>query len=94
MAHPSDAKQPQKINIWQLQQAKAHFSEVVVNAQNEGVQIITKNGVAVAVLLSKEEFDKLKQPKKSLLQFFKDAPCLNVELDVSRSKELLRDIEL
>ena len=39
-------------NIWQLQEAKAKFSQVVDDAGNMGHQIITKNGVPVAVLIS------------------------------------------
>ncbi len=39
-------------NCWQLQEAKAHFSEVVRRAQNSGPQHVTVHGREVAVILS------------------------------------------
>ena len=81
-------------NIWQIQEAKAKFSQVIENANIKGYQTITKQGEPVAVILSKIEFDKMTQPKKSLLNFFKSAPYPDVELDIERSKDLPREIEL
>lgn len=78
-----------KENIWQIPEAKAHFSEMISAAQHTGVQIIEENEKPVAVLLSKKDYDKLLRPEKSLLEFFKEAPCPEVDLDLERSKELL-----
>ena len=82
------------VNIWQLQEAKAQFSQVIKNAQQNGYQIITKQGEPVVVMLSKEEFDTLTQPKSSLLEFFMKAPYPEFELDIERQKDLPRDIDL
>ena len=81
-------------NVWQIQEAKAQFSRVVDNANVKGYQIITKQGEPVAVILSKKEFDKLTRPKTSLLNFFKAAPCQEIELDIERSKDLPREFDL
>ena len=81
-------------HVWQIQEAKAKFSQLVADATNKGYQTITKNGESIAIIMSKKEFDELSQPKMSLLKFFKEAPCPEVELDLQRSKDLPRDIDL
>lgn len=83
-----------KNNLWQIQQAKARFSELVNQAQKEGIQVITKNGEQVAVVLSKKEFDQLKRPQRTLLQIFKESPLPEIDLDLERQKDLPRDIDL
>ncbi len=79
---------------WQLQEAKNKFSQVVKEAQQSGPQIITVRGKETAVLLSAEDFHRLTDPKGSLLEFFQDSPLRGVELDLSRSQDTGRDIEL
>jgi prevent-host-death family protein len=78
---------------WQIQEAKARFS-CVVESTKRGYQMITKNSQPVAVMMSKKEFDRLTKPKKSLLDLFRDAPCQDVELPLSRLKDAPRDFEL
>ena len=60
----------------------------------KGYQIITKQGEPVAVILSKREFDKMTQSKTSFLDFFKAAPCQEIEVNIQRSKDLPRVIDL
>lgn len=87
--------QPRKEkNTWQIQEAKAKFSQVVEEATEKGYQVITKNGVPVVVILSKQEFDKMSTPKSSLLDFFRSAPCQDVDLEIQRSKDLPRELDL
>lgn len=81
-------------NVWQIQEAKAKFSQLVENANIKGYQTITKQGQPVAVILSKKDFDKITQSKTSLLSFFKAAPCQEVELNIERSKDLPRELDL
>jgi prevent-host-death family protein len=38
-------------NIWQLQEAKSKFSEVVERALEDGVQIVTRHGHKTVVIL-------------------------------------------
>ena len=38
-------------NIWQLQEAKSKFSEVIDRALSHGVQIVTRRGKKTAVVL-------------------------------------------
>jgi prevent-host-death family protein len=49
---------------WQLQQAKARFSEVVDAAVKKGPQIVTRRGVDTAVVVSLEEWNRTKQNAK------------------------------
>ncbi len=82
------------MNTWQLQHAKAHFSEVVRNATVEGPQKITLRGEPIAVVISKTEFDKLVKPKPSFVEFMRKSPLTGVKLDIRRNKSLPRDIDL
>jgi prevent-host-death family protein len=48
------------MGIWQLQEAKARLSEVVKKATKEGPQKITVHGEPTAVVISSEEYERLK----------------------------------
>lgn len=80
--------------IWQLQEAKNRFSEVVKRALSEGPQTVTRHGEEVVVVLSKAEYDRLKKPRTSLVEFFRQSPLVGVELDLERDQSLPRDINL
>lgn len=80
--------------VWQLQEAKARFSELVKEVEQGGYQTITKNGHAVVMIISKEEFEKLQKPQNTLLDFFREAPLPEVDLDIDRNNDLGRDIDL
>ena len=81
-------------NHWQLQDAKNKFSNLVEKAQSKGPQVVTKHGREAVVVLSIEEYKKLIKPKKNLVKFFQSSPLVGVELDLTRTKELPRDIKL
>jgi antitoxin Phd len=82
---------------WQVQTAKARFSEVFRLALTEGPQRITRQGKEGVVMISDEEYNRLvgksHQPK-SLVQFFRESPLMGFELDLERNKDTGRDIEL
>jgi antitoxin Phd len=46
-------------SVWQVQEAKAHFSEVVEAATRGKPQRVTRHGKQAAVVLSAEAFDRL-----------------------------------
>ena len=82
------AKRP----IWQLQEAKNKFSEVVRRAKEEGPQTITVHGREAAVVLSIEEYDRIARDRsglssESLLSFFKRSPLWESEVDIERRDE-------
>lgn len=81
--------------VWQLQEAKNKFSEVVEEAINGDPQLITKRGVEAVVVLSYAEYRKLTVPRQKLSTFFQESPLAEVELDLSRDKSDARsDVEL
>jgi prevent-host-death family protein len=86
-------KPPQK---WQLQTAKAQFSEVFRRARTEGPQHVTKQGKEEVVILSKEDFDRLNQSKnrESLWDFFRNSPLAGSGIDLERRKDYPRKVEL
>jgi prevent-host-death family protein len=79
---------------WQLQEAKNRLSQVVESARQDGPQTITLRGKPAAVVVSFEEFRKLAQPQITLSQFFRQSPLQGLELDLRRSDDLSREVEL
>jgi antitoxin Phd len=82
---------------WQIQTAKARFSEVFRRARTDGPQRITKQGKEGVVMISDEQYERLmvksRQPK-SIVQFFRESPLAGLDLDLERDKDTGRDIEL
>ena len=82
---------------WQLQTAKARFSELFRRARTEGPQVVTRQGKEQVVVLPAEQFAQLtkrvRQPK-SLVRFFAESPLAHVTLDLSRDRDSGREIEL
>jgi len=81
--------------VWQLQEAKNRFSEVVAKAIKHGPQIITKRGVETVIVVSCAEYRKVMLNRKKLSAFFHESPLAGVDLDLRRDKSGLRvDIAL
>ena len=59
---------------WQLQDAKAKFSEVVDRALQGEPQLVTKRGQTAVVVISHAEYQRYKQAQKSLLSALGGAP--------------------
>lgn len=79
---------------WQLQDAKAHFSQLVKAAQAEGPQEITVHGKPAAVLVSAEEYQRLAGPKLSFVEFMRASPLAGVKLELHRSRSTNRRVRL
>ncbi len=79
---------------WPLQDAKNKFSSLVEQARHDGPQIVTKHGKEAVVVLSVDDYRKLVRPKTGLAQFFQNSPRADEKIDLTRSKEFSRDIEL
>ena len=56
---------------WQVQEAKARFSELVRDAAESGPQTITVRGRRAAVVLSADDYDRLKRPQPSMAEFLR-----------------------
>ena len=79
---------------WQLQEAKSKFSQLVDKAMQHEPQIVTKHGDEAVVVLSIDDYKKMIAPELSLIEFFKQSPLANIELELERSKDVPRVIEL
>lgn len=80
--------------VWQLQEAKNRFSEVVKRAISEGPQTVTRHGEEVVVVLSKAEYTRLQKSQLGLVEFFRRSPLVGAELDLARDQSLPRDVDL
>jgi prevent-host-death family protein len=80
---------------WQMQTAKARFSDVVRSAKQDGPQDITVHGKSVAVVVSRDLFDKLSGNSLSLPEFMQRSPLVGLdELVLERDPSPVRVVEL
>lgn len=77
---------------WQLQDAKAKFSEVVERAMREGPQTVTRHGRDAVVIVDAAEFEKLRARRLSLKEALMSGPDGEFELPVRRA-DGPRDVE-
>ena len=77
--------------VWQLQEAKNKLSEVVEQALRDGPQVITRRGKETVVLLSCEEYRKLRLSQGKISDFFRESPLAGTELDLARDRRPVRD---
>ncbi len=81
-------------DTWTVAEAKAKFSEVIEKARSSGPQTVTKNGRTAAVVVSVDEWERKTRRKGNLATFFADSPLRGSGLDLARSKDEPRDIDL
>jgi prevent-host-death family protein len=55
-------------NIWQVQDAKARFSELLNSCKRDGPQVVTRRGMEEAVLVPIQEWIKLKESNAPTLK--------------------------
>jgi len=83
------------MQTWQMQTAKARFSELMKQAADHGPQEITLHGRPVAVVLSREEFDRLSGSDASLVEFMQQSPLYGQDdVTFERDLSLTRDVAL
>jgi len=83
------------VRAWQIQEAKAQLSELVREAEHTGPQAITWHGREVAVVLSKDEYERLTGAGQSLVDFMRRSPLFGVDdIDLTRDASLTRDVAL
>ncbi len=89
---------PKAANLpaWKLQDAKAHFSAVVRDAQANGPQRVTVHGKDAVVVVAADEFDRLvataNQP--SLHSLLSESPFSKLDFEPEGVRSPVRDIEL
>ena len=85
--------------MWQLQEAKQRFSEVVRQAQDEGPQVVTRHGQEVVVVIAFEEYERLVPSRRSFKRFLRSEPFFDdldfqADLELARSREPAPEIDL
>ncbi len=76
---------------WQLQEAKAHFSQVVERALAGEVQVVTRRGRRAVVVIPYEEYERLQGDTRSAWDIFKTAPRIDEgDLPIERDKTFVR----
>ena len=75
------------MNNWQLQEAQERLEEVIDRAATDGPQLILRNGVQAAVVISAAEYHRLSRREPDLVEFFRSSPLMDIELDLTRDPD-------
>ena len=78
---------------WQIQEAKARFSQMVERTLKEGPQTVTRHGKPVAVLVSADDYRLLRSGGKSFKKLLASAPLDGLEIRRSRDVGRIVDFE-
>jgi prevent-host-death family protein len=81
---------------WPLQDAKARFSELVRRVSTEGPQHVTVHGRDEVVIISAEEFRRLKGDLtgEALIAAMQASPAREIDIEPSRAPMPVRDVVL
>ena len=77
-------------NRWQVQTAKARFSELLQKAVAEGPQVVTRRGVETAVVVPMEQWEGLQRTTKPNLKELLLAPAPRIESLAPERRPLAR----
>jgi prevent-host-death family protein len=77
---------------WQLQDAKARFSELFSEVLSSGPQYVSRRGKETIVLIPENEYRKLTGEESSFVSFLFSSP--KVTLDISRPRDYGRSMDL
>lgn len=82
-------------NRWNLQEAKRRLSEVVRRAREDGPQVISVDGRDAVVVLELDEYQRLRKQKAvSVVELFAASPLAQERLDITRSDNTGRLVDL
>jgi prevent-host-death family protein len=88
--------EPNNENRWALQDAKARFSELVRRVRREGPQHVTVHGRDEVVIVTAEEFRRLKGEHggDALIDAMQASPHRQVEIEPARANMPVRGVDL
>jgi len=72
-------------DIWQLQEAKSKFSELIDKTLSNGVQYVTRRGKKAVVVMPIDEYERLTQRAERISEFLLTSPLLGSDLYFERS---------
>ena len=76
---------------WQLQEAKAKFSDMVRRAIADGPQTVTRRGKPAVVVVAAEEFERMRERTPTLKDLLLECPLEGVDLE--RPRDYGREID-
>jgi prevent-host-death family protein len=93
-AEPRRRRRSPKSGQWLLQDAKARFSELVRRVRSEGPQHVTVHGRDEVVVISAEEFRRLKGDLtgKSLIAAMQASPHRDIDIEPRRTPLRVREV--
>ena len=85
-----------KSGHWLLQDAKARFSELVRRVRSEGPQHVTVHGRDEVVVVSAEEFRRLKGERSgdALIAAMQASPYRDIDIEPKRDRMPVRGVDL
>jgi prevent-host-death family protein len=91
-----NAKSQHPPGFWLLQDAKARFSELVRRVHSEGPQHVTVHGRDEVVVISAEEFRRLKGERRgdALIAVLQSSPYRDIDIAPDRAKMPVREVDL
>jgi antitoxin Phd len=75
------------MNSWQLQDAKARFSEFLDAALTKGPQVVTRRGVEAAVLVPIDEWRRIQQSSRPNIKELLLGPGPRFDLPVPKRRK-------
>lgn len=78
---------------WNLQDAKARLSELVDRARLGEAQVILRRGEPAAVVIAYKDYKQRAAPARSVLSFFQDSPLGDLDFEMPRRVEPMRELE-
>ena len=96
IAKPARLAGSRSPSSWPLQDAKARFSELVRRVRSEGPQYVTVHGRDEVVIISAEEFRRLKGDLtgEALIAAMQASPHRDVEIEARRTLLPVRGVSL
>ena len=90
------SQKPDRRGHWVLQDAKARFSELVRRVHSDGPQHVTVHGRDEVVVISAQEFRRLKGERtgEALVAAMQASPYRDLDLAPLRSPMPVRDVTL
>lgn len=79
--------------IWQVQDAKQRFSELIRKAHSDGPQVVTRHGEEIAVVIDIADYRRLKGETAEFKDYLRAGPAFD-ELDLDRPADRPRSIDL
>ncbi len=96
VAKPSRRARGLLPGYWLLQDAKARFSELVRRVRSEGPQHVTVHGRDEVVIISAEEFRRLKGERSggALIAAMQASPFRDIDIEPKRARTPVRGVDL